>query len=440
MPLNEALIISFLILKLESKTVRFRYDLYVCRSLGQSCFVKNVLSYRPARREEVKPDAHHPVYAGNGNVKHMEFSRRAKRARRIGIIVIFFLTALRLPAQYRFAGLDDWMDAQTKNMGGRAILVVFKNDSLVYAHSVGQMNASQKAINKYIAKKQGRPADLSNYTLESQQPVASCSKWFSAALVMTFVDEGRLQLRDSVGKYLPELSACGKGKITLGDCLSHLTGVKAPPIRESLKEVRHMTGMEEAIDEIARMPMEGEPGKTFHYSSVGLQIAASVIEKISGKSFQTLFEERIAAPLGMTQTNFGHKPFVLPAGGAVSSPADYIHFLTMILGKGQYRGKRILSAESIRQMEINRLGPEVVIKYSPEQANVLGYGYGEWVLKDSLSGSPGRWITSPGLFGSFPWVENDQQYCAFLMTFYMNGKGRQDRYFELKKLVDEALE
>jgi CubicO group peptidase (beta-lactamase class C family) len=342
-------------------------------------------------------------------------------------------------AQSRFTKLDDWMENQTKAMGGRAILVIYKNGQILYDKSVKDMRPGQKTLDKYLAKKQGMQADVSEYTLDSPQPVASCSKWFSAALVMTFVDEGSLQLSDTVGKYLPILSAKGKGNITLADCLSHLTGIKAPPLRESLKQVKNMKNMQDALEEIAGMPMEGEPGKTFHYSSVGLQIAASVIEKISGKSFQTLFEERITQPLEMKNTDFGHRALVLPAGGAVSTPVDYLHFLTMILNKGTYQGKKILSPESVNRMEKNVLGPDVKIEYIPEQADGMGYGFGEWVLKDTPKDEPSKWVTSPGLFGSFPWVDNDHQYCAFLMTFYLSSKGRQDRYFTLKKLVDESI-
>jgi hypothetical protein len=46
----------------------------------------------------------------------------------------------------------------------------------------------------------------------------------------------------------------------------------------------------------------------------------------------------------------------------------------------------------------------------------------------------------PGLFGSFPWVDNKNQYCAFLMTMYMKSDGRNERYKALKALVDKAIQ
>lgn len=347
-------------------------------------------------------------------------------------VVLITVCTIRAGAQSNFKKLDSWLAGNTRDMGGRSILVVYKDGKLVYDHSVNDMNAGQKMAGRFIARKQGKTADFSDYTTSTRAPIASCSKWLSAALVMTFVDEGKLKLTDTVGKYLPVLSKHGKGKITIAQCLSHQTGIEAPRLRESLEEMREAGSMDEAIDIIAAKPMEGEPGKVFHYSSVGLQIAGAILEKISGKNFEALFAERIAAPLNMTNTDFGRGKVAQPAGGAISTPADYLNFLMMILNRGVFNGKRILSENSIAQMQINRNTPDVKIAYSPAEAKGLGYGYGEWIMG-------GNRVSSPGLFGSFPWVSNDKKYAAFLMTFYIKNTGRNERYFELMGLVDEAL-
>lgn len=68
-----------------------------------------------------------------------------------------------------------------------------------------------------------------------------------------------------------------------------------------------------------------------------------MIEKISGKSFETLFAERIAKPCEMKNTDFGKGKVALPAGSAYSTPEDYMNFLVMILHDGKFNGKQILS-------------------------------------------------------------------------------------------------
>jgi len=122
---------------------------------------------------------------------------------------------------------------------------------------------------RYIAKKQSKnPQEaLQNYNDLTKIPIASCSKWLSAALVMTFVDEGKLTLNDTVGKFLPVLTNHQKGNITIWESLSHTTAIDAGDLKESREIINESSSMNEVIEKIAEQPMEGEPGKVFHYSS-----------------------------------------------------------------------------------------------------------------------------------------------------------------------------
>lgn len=339
-----------------------------------------------------------------------------------------------------FAGVDEWLQSHAPEMGGRLVLVVYKNGKQVYANAINEMSSRQKMVGRFVARRQGKEANVEDYTTATRQPIASCSKWLSAALVMTFVDEGKLKPTDTVGQWLPVLSQHGKGGITIGQCLSHLTGIKAPPLKESIDEMKDIGSMNEAMEKIASLPMEGEPGKVFHYSNIGLQIAGAVLEKLSGKSFESLFAQRIAKPLQMKNTDFGNGNVALPAGGAQSTPEDYLNFLTMVLNTGVYNGKRILTENSIRAMQVNRLAPDVKIAYSPAEAGDYGYGYGEWVMETATLTNRTKAVCSPGLFGSFPWVDNEKHYAAFLMAFNLKSQGRHQRYQALKALIDKAIQ
>ncbi|WP_342089401.1 serine hydrolase domain-containing protein [Dyadobacter sp. OTU695] len=335
-------------------------------------------------------------------------------------------------AQQPFSVVDQWIDSHAAEMGGRLILIIHKDGKIIYSHSVNKMNGRQQTLARLMAKRKGAEPDLGGYTEATRQSIASCSKWLSAALVMTFVDEGKILLTDTVGKFLPVLSKNGKGSITIGDCLSHMTGILSPDLKEDLKEIRQAKNMDEVISQIAAYPTEGLPGTVFRYSNTGLQIAGAVLEKITGRGFQALFTERIAGPLGMKSTDFGPGAVALPAGGAISTPEDYIRFLTMILNRGIFHGKRLLSEQSVAMMQENRITPDVRIAYTPVLTAGSGYGYGEWVMG-------GGTVSSPGLFGSYPWINNNKGYCAFLMAFYINADGRQAKYTELRKLVDEQI-
>ncbi len=354
------------------------------------------------------------------------------------LIVICMLFLQGSFAQKKFEKANIWLKNNVRSMGGRAVLVIFMDGKIIYNHSENNLSDIQKTSLRFIAKRQGKDQTeaVKDFTFTTREPIASCSKWLSAALVMTFVDEGKLNLDDTVGKFLPILSKYQKGNITIADCLAHLTGIDGGNLKESRQLISESQTMEEVIQKIALLPMEGKPGQVFHYSSIGLQIAAAVIEKISGKDFKTLFNERIAMPCSMKNTDFGEGKIALAAGGASSTPEDYIHFLQMILQDGNYNGKQVLSKKSIIKMEQDYTkGARVA--YSPDQAGNLDYGLGEWILENGNGRA--NVVSSPGLFGSFPWVNNKKKYAGFLFVLNINQKGREQKYEELQKSINDEI-
>ena len=67
--------------------------------------------------------------------------------------------------------------------------------------------------------------ELGEFNIKTQAPIASSSKWLTAALVMIFVDEGKISLDDHVVKYIPEFGKYFKNYITIRQCLCHMTGI-----------------------------------------------------------------------------------------------------------------------------------------------------------------------------------------------------------------------
>ena len=109
----------------------------------------------------------------------------------------------------------------------------------------------------------------------------------------------------------------------------------------------------------------------------------------------------------------------------------------MILHNGKFNNKTILSESSVIKMQQN-YAKDATVVYSPAEASGWGYGLGEWVMEDADERS--KAVNSPGLFGSFQWVDNERNYAAVLFCSNLKNKGRNDRYKQLKKLVDEAIE
>lgn len=381
------------------------------------------------------------------------------------ILLLIAISMSNFSISQNFDKVNDWLDNNIQDLGGRAVILIYKDGKIVYEQSKNDISRRQKFGAKWLAKKTGKEADLSDFKSDTKQRIASCSKWLTAAICMTFVDEHKLNLEDTIGKFLPVMTAHKKGHIKIWQCLSHLTGIKQigfaasmngsdddageePQKRLTLKEKLEKfttkkdngwSTMAEAIDSIANAPMEGLPGKTFHYGNAGLQIIAAILEKIDHKDFETIFQERIARPLQMSSTDFGRQQVPLAAGSAWSTPKDYLNFLQMILNEGVFNGKQIISKLSIAAMQKNYVSKDAKIVYSPTEAGDWGYGFGEWTMDNATDSKPSKSITSPGLFGTFPWVDNEKKYCAILFTFNIKSKGRNDRYKELKRLVDGAI-
>ena len=111
---------------------------------------------------------------------------------RISSLCISFLLLLQVGySQYNFNKVDDWLTTNLKEIGGRAVLVIYKDGKLIYSKAENELSGRQKRIGKFIAKRQGKDADemMQDFTISTRERIASCSKWLSAALVMTFVDE-----------------------------------------------------------------------------------------------------------------------------------------------------------------------------------------------------------------------------------------------------------
>ncbi len=106
--------------------------------------------------------------------------------------------------------------------------------------------------------------------------VASVSKTLSAVVLMSLVDDGLLDLNDSIGQYLPVFTAYGKGHSTIRQCFSHTGGW---PDGDDYINDGTLT-LAESVDSIAmNIPLAYEPGTAFLYGGISMQIVGRVLLK-----------------------------------------------------------------------------------------------------------------------------------------------------------------
>lgn len=338
-------------------------------------------------------------------------------------VALFLLLFQPLKAQYDWVELDAELQSKQKLLGNNIVAMLYKGDSLIYKKEMGDFNSKTVA------------------------PIASCSKWLTTALVMQFVDEGKLSLDDKVVKYIPEFEKYFKNYITIRHCLSHMTGIEDDDkFLKRILERKKFASLEEEVNEFARRNIRANAGTDFWYGNVGLNIAGRVLEVISKKKFEVLIKTKLFVPLGMTKTSFANLNGgpVNPSGGASSTADDYMKFLLMLLNKGKYNGKQILSENAVNEMMKVQNKPEQ-IRYAPKSAEGYLYALGSWVAEQGpLPASPeGRRaataVASPGLFGTWPMIDYCRGYAYIVFVKNFLGEQRANAHEELKKIVDKQI-
>ena len=135
----------------------------------------------------------------------------------------------------------------------------------------------------------------------------SVAKQFTAAALVLLQQDGKLKLDDPVRKYIPELPDYGK-PLTIRHILTHTAGLR------DWGSVMALTGAGRgdrvvtqpiALEVIYRQKaLDFEPGAEYSYSNSGYQLAAELVERVSGKKFGEFVGERIFKPLGMTNSSW----------------------------------------------------------------------------------------------------------------------------------------
>ena len=333
-------------------------------------------------------------------------------------LLAFMLLLQPVMGQYNFTAADDLLTKNQKLLGGDIIAMVYKDGKLVY----------NKQFNK-------------EFTGKTQAPIASCSKWLTAALTMIFVEEGKISLDDPVAKYLPIFASYSKKYITIRNCLAHTTGIHAeePGLKAILQGKKYSTLEDEVNAFASKHEIERNPGEMFFYSNIGLNIVGRVLEVVTKKTFDRLIADRLLRPLKMRQTTFyiDYDKSFNPSGGALSTANDYMNFLTMILNKGMFEGKRILSEKSIAEMQKVQTGTATV-KYQPAVALGYSYGLGEWIRDKDASGA-GTAITCPGLYGTYPMVDYCRGYASLIFVKTLLNEQKKEVYDQFKDAIDAQI-
>ncbi|MET0929006.1 MAG: serine hydrolase domain-containing protein [Aeromicrobium sp.] len=161
-------------------------------------------------------------------------------------------------------------------------------------------------------------ADGPTPTDDTQYRIGSISKTFVAVEVMRLRDAGRLDLADTIGTHLPEVTF---GHVTIAQLLTHTSGLQAETDGDWWERT---AGGDWASLLESGVHLRFTPGTAFHYSNAGYGVLGELVARLRGVPWQDAVRDGILLPLGMTRTTT--RPVAPAAPGLAVHPlAGLLH-------------------------------------------------------------------------------------------------------------------
>ena len=140
--------------------------------------------------------------------------------------------------------------------------------------------------------------------------IASMTKYFTAIAILLLQEQGKLNVKDDVRKFIPGYNTHGKS-ITLENLMTHTSGIlndrESPSYWAKMKLETSRYAGNQFVEE---QPLLFEPGSDFSYSNPSFRLLAFVIEKVSRQSYNEFIQQHILDNLGMGQTYPGSSAVV----------------------------------------------------------------------------------------------------------------------------------
>ncbi|MFA5405387.1 MAG: serine hydrolase [Ignavibacteria bacterium] len=225
-------------------------------------------------------------------------------------LLLIILFACNLAFSYDFSKIDSIVYSGISNKYYPcAQLIIGYGDDMIYEKNYGNLTYDENS------------EKLSGYNLFDLASVTKVIATTSA--IMKLYEDGKLELDEYVGKYIPEFNNNRKEKITVRNLLLHNSGLKA-----WIPFYKYYTTKEEVLNAIYNITLEYRPESKFIYSDLNAILLGLIVEKISKQSLDEYCTDNIFEPLGMKSTFFNPKE-------------NYIEFCTPTENDSYWRNKKL---------------------------------------------------------------------------------------------------
>lgn len=308
--------------------------------------------------------------------------------------------------------------------------------------------------------------------------IMSMTKPITGIAIMMMAEEGKLRLTDPVERHLPEfrgqmmiVSRDGDKlvlqkpprPITIRDLMTHTSGmIGEPPASTGPLMINMSMPLDRAVAIYAQQPLDFEPGTKWQYSNTGLATLGRIVEVLSGMKYEEFLAKRIFEPLGMVDSHvflpeskharlaalytvengrmvkagadvLAGDPMKFRKGAVYSGPefsvystaADLAKLYQMMLNKGTYDGKRLLSAASVETMSSVQSGD---VKAGWDIGDAFGLTWE--VTRDpigTLTGLSKGAFHHGGAFSTFGYIDPKKDLIGVYMTQWDGPDGKIPR-------------
>jgi CubicO group peptidase (beta-lactamase class C family) len=212
------------------------------------------------------------------------------------LLLPFLLTAAPAQADELRAACDEVVSGHHARGAFQGVALVSVSGEIVYRGAFGLASEEQGVPN----------------APDTRFRIGSVTKPFSAALVLSLVEEGKLALDDRVSEHLPWFPAELGDRLIVHDLLTHSSGmprILGRPDTPRLMRMAHTR--KEIVLGYCLEPLVSEPGTTFGYTNAGYIVLAAIVEELTGMSWGEAMNAFLGE-LGLEDTRHAGADEVVP--------------------------------------------------------------------------------------------------------------------------------
>jgi CubicO group peptidase (beta-lactamase class C family) len=270
-----------------------------------------------------------------------------------------------------------------------------------HAHSVLVVRKGALVYERYFAgadERGGFPIGHVTFDGATKHDLRSITKSVTALVVGIAIDRGWIKSAETpVFSFFPEfaeLKTPEKERITLRHLLTMSAGLawnERLPYDNPANSDRQMFSARDPVRHFLSLPVVAPPGRDYVYNSGATTLLGFIVGKSAGKPFDAVVQETLFDSLGIRDVDWIRYPGGEPVAGwgLRLRPRDLAKIGQLVLAKGEWQGKRIVSAKWVEQAVAPHIQGEAL----------FFYGYKFWLGRSFVAGRAVEWAAGFGWGG-----------------------------------------